>query len=252
MTLLELCEPLFQYVCRLNRSARKGGSYEPTRVRAEIDALFEETKAKAAADPNLTAQYDKVLMPLVFLVDFMIKESALPFARQWKEIAYEYNELAGDEKFFDLLDETLADPSQAATERLAIYYTCMGLGFTGWYTGQPEYLRKKQLEISARIRTMMDVDQAQRICPEAYEHVDTSDLIQPPGMKLLGIFLALVGMTIVMFVANFFLFRTTSSDLQEALRRIIRREATSPPAAMVAEPPSPKPRPPATRGAGKE
>jgi len=229
MTLLELTEPLLQYICRLNRSARKGGSYEPARVRSEIDALFEEMRAKASADANLTSQYDKVEMPLIFFVDFMVKESSLPFARQWKELAYERNELAGDEKFFDLLDETLADPSQAATGRLAVYYVCMGLGFTGWYTGQPEYLRKKMLEISARIRQMMDVDEASRICPEAYENVDTSDLIQPPGMKLLGIFLALAGMIIVIFVANFLLFRTSASAIQDALGRIIAQERKAQP-----------------------
>jgi len=248
MTLLELCEPLLQYVCRLNRSGRKGGSFEPSRVRAEIDAFFEDMKSKASADPNLTTQYDKIEMPLIFFVDFMIKESSLSFARQWKEIAYEHNELAGDEKFFDLLDETLADPSQAATERLAVYYTCIGLGFTGWYTGQPEYLRKKQLEISARIRGMMDVDEASRICPEAYEHVDTSDLVQPPGMKLLGIFIALIGMMVVMFVANFFLFRTTASELQAALRKIIGRETVTPAPAVIvpaATAPAPGPRKPA-------
>jgi len=245
MTLLELCEPLFQYACRLNRSGRKGGSFEPSRVRAEIDAFFEDMRSKASADPNLTSQYDKIEMPLIFFVDFMIKESSLSFARQWQEIAYEHNELAGDEKLFDLLDETLADPSQAATERLAVYYTCLGLGFTGWYTGQPEYLRKKQLEISARIRTMMDVDEASRICPEAYENVDTSDLVQPPGMKLLGIFVALLGMAVVMFIANFFLFRTTASDLQAALNRIIDREAVTPPPAVVM--PTTKPaKPPVT------
>jgi type VI secretion system protein ImpK len=246
MTLLELCEPLIQYVCRLNRSGRKGGSFEPSRVRAEIDAMFEDMRSKASADPNLTSQYDKIEMPLIFFVDFMIKESALSFARDWKEIAYERNELAGDEKFFDLLDETLADPSQAATERLAVYYTCIGLGFTGWYTGQPEYLRKKQLETSARIRAMMDVDEASRICPEAYEHVDTSDLVQPPGMKLLGIFIALIGMTVVMFVANFFLFKTTASELQAALMKIIARDSITPPPAVVtpgAVAPTPKPKP---------
>ena len=221
MTLLELCEPLFQYICRLNRSGRKGGTFEPAFVRAEIDAFFKNMKQRAAEDPNLTSQFDKIEMPLIFFVDFMIKESALPFARQWKEIAYEHNELAGDEKFFDLLDETLADPSQAATERLSVYYVCMGLGFTGWYTGQPEYLRKKMLEIAARIRGIMDVDEQTRICPEAYEYVDKSDLVQPPGMKLLGIFIALVGMAIVMFVANFLLFRTTASELQAALQKII-------------------------------
>jgi type IV/VI secretion system ImpK/VasF family protein len=233
MTLLELCEPLCQYICRLNRSGRKGGSYEPARVRSEIQALFDEMRSKSAADASLVSQYEKVEMPLIFFVDFMIKESALPFARQWQELDFEHNELAGDEKFFDLLDETLADPSQAATERLALFYTCVGLGFTGWYTGQPEFLRKKQMEIAARIRPMMEVDDTSRICPEAYENVDTSDLVQPPGMKLLAISVALIGMAVVMFVANFFLFRTTASDLQAALQKIIDHEATAPVAAQV-------------------
>lgn len=236
MILLELCEPLFQYICRLNRSGRKGGSYEPARVRSEIQVLFDEMRSKAAGEANLVSQYEKVEMPLIFFVDFMIKESALSFARQWQELAYEHNELAGDEKFFDLLDETLADPSQAATERLGVFYTCIGLGFTGWYTGQPEFLRKKQLEISARVRGMMDVDEAARICPEAYENVDTSDLVQPPGTKLVAIFVALIGMTIVVFVANFFLFRTADKDLQAALQKIIDRDATTPVAAQVITP----------------
>jgi len=244
MKLLELCEPLFQHICRLNRSGRKGGTFEPTFVRAEIKKLFDDMRRKASEDPTLTSQYDKIEMPLIFFVDFMIKESALPFARQWEEMAYEHNELAGDEKLFDLLDETLADPSQAATERLAVFYTAIGLGFTGWYTGQPEYLRKKMLEIAARVRGIMDVDEETRICPEAYEHVDTSDLIQPPGMKLLGIFLALIGMSVVVFVANFLLFRTTASGLQDALREIIAHEAKAPkPAAVVAPPPTPTPGP---------
>ena len=36
----------------------------------------------------------------------MISESSLPFAAQWNQnrLAYERNELAGDEKFFDLLE----------------------------------------------------------------------------------------------------------------------------------------------------
>jgi type VI protein secretion system component VasF len=148
-------------------------------------------------------------------------------------MAYERNELAGDEKFFDLLDETLSDPSQAATERLAVFYTCLGLGFTGWYTGQPEYLRKKQLEISARIRTQMDVDEGARICPEAYENVDTSDLIQPPGLKLAGIAIALVGMVIVVFVANFLLFSSASSGIQAYTKQIIDRQQSAPVAVKV-------------------
>jgi len=222
MTLLELCEPLFLYVCRLNRSARKGGSHEYSQVRSEIKAFLEDMKSKAAADVNLLTQYEKIEEVFTFFVDSMIAESNLPFAREWHEnrLAYERRELAGDEKFFDLLEETLNDSSKAATERLAVFYKCMGLGFKGFYAGQPEYLRRKMLDCKARIRDMMDVDEFSRICPEAYENVDTRDLVEPPGKKLLGIAIALVGLIIVLYVATSFRFGSVSDKLVDALEKI--------------------------------
>ena len=190
MTLIELCEPLFQYVCRLSRSARKGGAFEHTQVQAEIKALLVDIKAKSAGtQPPLVESFDKIEIVLMFFVDFMIKESALPWAKEWKELAFERNELAGDEKFFDLLEDTLKDRSPSAPERLAVFYTCLGLGFTGWYTGQPEFLRRKMKEIAGRLQTATESGGGDiaRICPDAYEHVDTRDLVEPPGTKLLGI-----------------------------------------------------------------
>jgi len=222
MTLLELCEPLFLYVCRLNRSSRKGGHHDLSQVRAEIKVILDDVRSKAASDGRLTELHEKTEMVLIFFVDFMIKESTLPFAREWRELAFERKELAGDEKFFDLLDEALADPSAAATERLAVFYTCMGLGFTGIYTGQPEYLRKMMLQCSARIRDKIDSDLMARICPEAYQHVDTSDLVQPPGSKLLGIFITLICLIAVLFVSNIFLFKWSVEDLTNALDAIIK------------------------------
>jgi type VI secretion system protein ImpK len=135
MTLLELCEPLFQYVSRLSRLSRMGQSMEMGQVRSDIKRIFEEMKASTSSAAELISQYEKVELPLIFFVDFMIKESRLSFAAEWMELGRERNELAGDEKFFDLLDADLADPSDAATQRLVIFYTCLGLGFTGIYTG---------------------------------------------------------------------------------------------------------------------
>lgn len=230
MTLLELCEPLFQYVCRLNRSARAGVAVEPTLVRSEIKSLLEQLRSRAATDPSLATQFEKIELVLLFFVDFMVKESSLAFASDWQELAYERNELAGDEKFFDLLDETLADPSPSATERLAIFYECMGLGFTGWYAGQPEYLRKKMDECRARIGAMMDAAETTRVCPEAYENVDTSDLIEPPGKSLLGIMLALLVMIIVLVVANIWMYSEGSKELKRELENVIN---SRPPAVEV-------------------
>ena len=221
MTLLELCDPMFQFVCRLNRSARKGARPDLDQVRDEVKAIFAQMRSTAASAPALVGQYEKIELVLIFFVDFMVKSSALPNAGEWQELAYERKELAGDEKFFDLLDETLADRSDAAGERLAVFYTCIGLGFTGWYTGQPEYLRRKMMECSARIRAHVDSDHLAKICPESYEHVNTANLIEPPGSSLVGIGIALVGLVIVLFVANAYLYHSTSSELIKSLKRIV-------------------------------
>ncbi|MEE8576821.1 MAG: DotU family type IV/VI secretion system protein, partial [candidate division Zixibacteria bacterium] len=142
MMLLELCEPLFQYVCRLRRSARMGRTIEMDEVRSDISEIFSKMKEDASSDMELLTQYEKVELPLIFFTDFMIKESNLPFAYDWVELGRERNELAGDEKFFDLLDAELADPSDLAAQRLVIFYTCLGLGFTGVYTGQVESIQR--------------------------------------------------------------------------------------------------------------
>jgi type IV/VI secretion system ImpK/VasF family protein len=222
MTLLELCDPLFQYICRFNRSARKGGHHDLIQVRQEVKAMLAEMRGKAQSQPGMLGQFEKIDIVLMFFVDFMIKSSPISNAGDWQELAFERKELAGDEKFFDMLEETLADRTDQANERLSIYYTCMGLGFTGWYTGQPEYLRKKMLECSTRIRNLIDTDQSARICPESYEHVDTSDLVQPPSASLVGIGIALIGLVLVLFIANAYMYRSSSSELTKALDGIIK------------------------------
>jgi len=217
MTLLELCEPLFQYVCRLRRSARMGRSPELGQVRNEIKRIFKEVSTNASASVALADQYEKAELPLIFFVDFMIKESQLDFAGEWVELGRERNELAGDEKFFDLLDADLADPSEAATERLVIYYTCIGLGFAGVYTGQPDSIKRIMSRISTRISSMMDADEKSFICPEAYEHVDTRDFVEPPSAKLAGIGIGLIGLIIVWAIAYVCLFKWTSDEVAKAL-----------------------------------
>lgn len=230
MTLLELCEPLFLYVCRLSRSARKNVPLDAGRVRSEIERLFEDMRSAARAEPGLEPLLRQVELPLIFFVDFMIKESDLAFAGTWEEMAKERGELAGDEKFFDLLEQALEDRS-TSSQVLAVYYTCIGLGFSGWYAGQPEYLRSKMQQLAGRIREWADMDETARICPEAYEHVDTSDLIEPPAPKLTGIAIVLVGAVGVLIAANYFLYRGVSRRLSAELDGIVRAVDRGPEAA---------------------
>ena len=221
-TLPELCDPLFQEICRLNRIGRKapGGSY--AHALAEIKGIFASMSERARKDLRLAQNYEKIEMPLVFFVDSMISESRLPYASEWnkKRLAFEYNELAGDEKFFDMLDETLADTRDGASERLAIFYICLGLGFTGWYQGQDEHLRKKQKEILPRIRAWLDTDQSGLISPDAYKHNNTVNLPLPMSNTLIPLVICLASIIVVVLVINIVLFKTASSDLNSSIDTI--------------------------------
>ena len=232
MTLLELCEPLFKKVCLLNRLGRKGAgasaAIEYEKLRLEIKELFADLEKKANAAPGLAAQWRKVEMALTFFVDSMIAESGLAVSATWHQnrLAYERKELAGDEKFFDLLDETLNDPSPEATERLQIFYTCLGLGFTGWYTGQNEYLRGKMVDISHRIKAAMITDETSRITPEAYVGVDTRDLMQRPGVTLGIIAVIFLGLFLTVVTVENYLFRAAALSLTDSLAAIASQETT--------------------------
>jgi type VI protein secretion system component VasF len=230
MTVLELCEPLFKKVCLLNRVGREGASLssaiELEKLRFEIKELFADLEKKASAQPGLGVLWQKLELPLIFFADSMIAECGLAVSTAWhhNRLAYERKELAGDEKFFDLLDETLNDPSEEATERLKIFYTCLGLGFSGWYAGQPEYLRGKMLDISHRIRPAMDTDQSTRICPEAYIGVDTRDLIQRPGLSIAAIAIIFVGLCLIVLTVETYLFRAASLSLTDSVTAIASQE----------------------------
>ena len=230
MTVLELCEPLFKKVCLLNRLGREGASLSSTieleKLRLEIKELFADLEKKASSQPGLGALWQRLELPLIFFVDSMIAECGLPVSNAWhhNRLAYERKELAGDEKFFDLLDETLNDLSEEATERLKIFYTCLGLGFSGWYAGQPEYLRGKMLDISHRIRPAMDTDQSTRICPEAYIGVDTRDLIQRPGLSIAAIAVIFVGLCLIVLTVQTYLFRAASLSLTDSVTAIASQE----------------------------
>ena len=252
MTLLHLTEPIFQYICRLNRIARRGAGQKqgsdttfvtlskaaasatptvPARsanldytvARSEIKALFEDMMAKSATDMRLSAQARKIELPLIFFVDSMISESRLPFAADWNQnrLAYDRQELAGDEKFFDLLDETMKESGEDAVERLAVFYTCIGLGFTGIYFKQPEFLRKTMLTIAPRIRHLVENDQNARICPEAYEGIDTRNLVEPPSRRMVLVGLVFACFTLAILISYFVLYSQTSKKLGSSISEVV-------------------------------
>lgn len=226
MNLLDLTEPIFQYVCRLNRVARKGASVEYEAVRADIRQLFTDMAEKSRTDARLSQQYQKVELPLTYFVDSVIAESRLHFAMEWNQnrLAFDRQELAGDERFFEILEETLKERGDEATERLAVFYTCLGLGFSGWYAGQPDLLKRKMQDIAPRIRSFIESDESARICPDSYEHTDTRDLVLPPSSRIVPWAISIGVLILAMLVVYGDAFRRSTIELRDSLAVIMRHD----------------------------
>jgi len=143
-------------------------------------------------------------------------------SREWNDnrLAYDHNELAGDEKFFDIVEDTLRDKSSEASERLAVYYVCFGIGFTGAFGSQVELLRKTMNDIAPRIQPLLESDRLGRFCEEAYASVDTTNLIEPESnyLAILGIVFACF--TIAALVAFILLYSQARSSLNTALDKV--------------------------------
>jgi type IV/VI secretion system ImpK/VasF family protein len=229
MTLLDICEPLLQYICQLKRMGGSGGHPDYLRVRNEIKGLLADIGQKASADGKLAGQYRKLELSLMFFTDSMISNSRLPFAAQWHQnrLAYEQKEKAGDEKYFDLLDATLQDSSEEAEERLAFFYVCLGLGFAGMHAGQPEPLCKYMNSIFPRIRHRVDYDPKTRLCEDAYKTVDTRSFLQPPGNRILGLAVVMVFLSLCVLVLYYGMYMNASDTLRVSLQQVIKQDQSA-------------------------
>lgn len=215
MTLAEICEPMFQYVCRLNRLSRKGQRQDFGIIRSEVKAILAEMRAKAENTPGMAGLWERTELVLMYFFDSLVLSSKM--GAGWKPLSHERGKLGFEEEFWELLEDALKDPSDGATQLLGVFYICIGLGFQGFYVGQPEYIRRKQLEISSRLRGMIDADYAARICPDAYEHVDTRNLTQPPNRSLAGLAILSVGLLIVVVITYIYFFKQASTGLDQSL-----------------------------------
>jgi type IV/VI secretion system ImpK/VasF family protein len=224
MKLIEACEPFFQHVCYLNRLAREGGPSDPGQCEAQLEAELARIRQDCKTSRELSSVYnDKVEWALIAFADFTIRESKFPFASRWRGLGPKRNNLVLDEQFFQLLDETLQEtPSEANRQRLSVFYACLGLGFTGMYTGQPDELqrklRPKMKELYARMGGTARQEE-DYLCAEAYEHTDKRVLHRSSSRWFAVMVIVLIVMIPGVIVGNYLGYRAAQSQLNEALEQ---------------------------------
>lgn len=220
MTLLELVEPVLQQVCRLNRLARKGAAIDLTVVRSELKSGLNDARARAAADPEVMRGFETVEPSILVFIDAGVRSMRAGFAGVWKPLAPERGVDSSVKVIEEAVEKALSDSSAGSTERLAVLAEIVGLGVPGIYGSNREAGARKLAEVLPRLSALAEIDQTERVCPEAYRNVDTRKLTLPPVRSLTSVAIAAVGMIAVVVAAYFMLFARASGDLRSTLQRI--------------------------------
>ena len=126
-------------------------------------------------------------------------------------MARDYNELSGDEKFFDLLAENLDDPD--ASERLMIFYLLMGLGFDGCHRGNSDYVEQRMKLCATRFPMGCDIGTEPLFVPVAPSRKGA----QKAGRSVYYILAAAVLFMLGSFACNYYMFRKDTDSYREAL-----------------------------------
>ena len=152
MNLETLIAPVLQKVCEY--CVFRDSGYETpqevmlSEIRSELSAISQ----RCVSQPVLLQQYRKIEKPLIFFIDYTIKEGGFSFSRNYQELARSFNELSGDDKFFDLLENAIKLNDDR--EVIRMFYLMMGLGFDGYYKRRPSDIIPVMEEAAAHMEAL--------------------------------------------------------------------------------------------------
>ena len=222
MNLLELCEPTFLYICKVNRVYRNGGTLELKKVLLDIANLREDIQTKLSQEGSaLNEQFASIELAYVYFIDSMLVGSGITDWNDNRISVTEFNRLAGDNEFFDLLYDAEAEVGDDADSKLAFYYCCIGLGFTGMYFEEPDRLHDIMQRLEPRVRNFVDRDVISRITPEAYSHNMEINVSPDTAPRYLGLMLLAIGTVAAIMFSIFYLYIDAFSGLTKVLNKII-------------------------------
>ena len=132
MTLYDLFHPLVSYMAACRHDAAAGRPCAREVAYGRVMREFARIRKTGGAARELAGGLEDACTYAAFFVDFMVHEGPFPFSGEWQDLGRsQYNELAGDEKFFDFMRRWLEDDSPMAEDHLRLMYAMAASGFSG-------------------------------------------------------------------------------------------------------------------------
>lgn len=233
-TIGEVVKPVLYRLCDYYTFRKGGCEVDHNTAVSEIRSLFTSVKRRVEQDEYLRSEYMQIEKPLIFFADYIFKESGFSFSREYEPIAYSYNELSGDDKFFDLLDECLRD-GNSSQDLLEIYYLMMGLGFDGAYRREPKEVENRMYQCAQLLDGEVNPESG-ALFPELSEN-NYSDARKgekrPYSYVKKNIVWIMTGILFVSFIFNLISSAFNTSSYRETVEQTL--QAASPYKNMVAD-----------------
>jgi type VI protein secretion system component VasF len=208
------CNPLFLAICNYWQLACTGSPVELNGFRENILNILENIRARTMQDETLRKEFTRIEKPLIFFIDYIVREGRFPFRDNWHILARNYNELSGDEKFFDLLEESLQAPD--VKNLSALFFLMIGLGFDGMYRRKQDHIQRYLDLCSQNMETDFDVF-SKSIVPETKKRSGIFARRRRPGiwsaLIATGIFMT------VCFTFNLIIFIRSTADYRSLLAK---------------------------------
>lgn len=187
-------EPVLLTACRLNR-ARCRGVVVPA---GDAQASLAEARLRAV-EQGIGEQLGRLEPLLQSLLDLAVNPESAP---------------EGDRA--EAIYDTLALPGGIEPALFSIL-TMGGRTLTG---EDAEAFRTRMLTLSGSLPGRVDADQSARLTPDAYDHTDTTNLVEPPTRTLPVIGVVFIVAAAVLVATNVLLYRKSAASLIDALDRL--------------------------------
>ncbi len=173
MTLYELFHPLVTYMVASRYEAASGKGPEMDVLLGHIMRELSAIRKAGAVSDDLSEGMEDACRYTAFYIDYMVHEGKFSYAREWRDLGRSlYNELAGDEKFFDYMRQWLAEDTPLALDHVRLMHAMIASGFSG-------ALERRSVQLEELLRSA-----AEKINLPGEEQAKHS-LFEPSGRKSL-------------------------------------------------------------------
>lgn len=173
MTLCELFTPLITYLVNSRCEAARGHAPDQEVLMSHLMRELARIRKTGAAARELPQEaLEDACRYSAFYIDYIVHEGAFPYAQQWQDLGRSrYNELAGDEKFFDYMRRWLDEDTPMAHEHLRLMYDMVASGFSGSLERRSVRLEELMRRAAERLAVMPEEEASKALFRQGSEAV---------------------------------------------------------------------------------